>query len=349
MHDSKPVRRHSARAVTKRAGSRQPTGGVLALTTRNPVRERLRTISERLDLPHPVFVERLEEIMGAGSQHPVLLLDLGTCARDHGLEMLVQSWAAGSTAGEVVVLLPPINREAEFMAAMSLVAAARYAQTRVMTSSDFDRDEVWYNLKVATERSALAAELRAELLAVVGERGIRSESLVLQILDDAPRAMDIQAVARAVVTRGRVNVDTPRKTMWRALHASGQLPASWLLIVFRVLWYTKLNERGWSAGRIAEFLGFPSPRHLRLTVKRRFGMSMERLKDVRYADALAWAATLVVSPCAVGDAVEGVTARNLIGPLLEAPARREKASRDQSAPHCDRSGLSAGDKNHFLS
>lgn len=291
-------------------------GGILALTIRAPVRERIVAISLQLNLRRPAFVDRVGGVTSAGPHHAVLLLDLGSCAESDGLELLAQSWAAANLGTELVVLLPLINRDFELQTAMGLVAAARNAPTRVMTSSDFERDEVWHNLRVSSERSVLSAELRSEFLAAVGVRTIRARPVVLGILDGATATTGMQATARAAMPTARAKADTPRKTMWRVLHASGQMPASWLLVIFRVLWYTKLNEKGWSAGRISDFLGFPSPRHLRLTVKRRSGVSMEQLKIVRNADALAWAAALVTSDHATQQAMGGMAIRELIGPLL---------------------------------
>jgi hypothetical protein len=288
---------------------------MLVVTTRTAVRERLGAVSTRLGLPSPTFVGRVEEALESGIDSPVLLLDLGSCCKDESLEHVLRTWEAYRPGGEVVVFTPLIDREAELKAAVTLVRVLRLAETRVMTASDFYRDEVWRNLGELGQRSALESELRRELVAAVQELGrrIRAEPVVLQILHDAPRYADISAAASTALGRVRVRADTQRKALWKLLRRSGQMPASWLLLVFRVLWYVKLREKGWSTDQIAHFLSFPSARHLRMTLRRRFGVGVGELKRVRYDDVLRWAATLVTSEHAD---LARQSVRALVEPLL---------------------------------
>ena len=186
-----------------------------------------------------------------------------------------------------------------------------------MTSADFYRDEVWRNLGVMGARAALEAEVRSDFVAAVRRTGrpLRAEPAVLALLHDAGGG---ESVGPAAGTRKESrSPDSDRKAVWRFLRTSGQLPASWLLLVFRVLWYTKLRERQWSSSEIAHFLGFESPRHFRVSVKRRFGIRLGQLNALRYGQVLSWAAFSVTS----GLDAEGL--RTLVTPLLASDAMTE--------------------------
>jgi hypothetical protein len=199
-----------------------------------------------------------------------------------------------------VVFTPLVNREAELHAAVSLVAGLRTEVVRVLSASDFFRDESWRNLWRMRERAGLQAETRADLLAVISATGrpLAAATAVLGLLADAAREAasnteDRRFAASTAVTRER---ERQRKIIWQHLRRAGQLPPSWLLLVFRVVWYAKLREDGWSSQRIASFLGFRSPRHFRLSVSRRLGVGLRSLHNVSYASALAWAAEVITTP-----------------------------------------------------
>ena len=67
---------------------------------------------------------------------------------------------------------------------------------------------------------------------------------MLKLLHEAPQRPDTRAVAAAALVRVRANAAAERKALWRLLRRAGHLPASQLLLVFRVLWYVKLASRG---------------------------------------------------------------------------------------------------------
>jgi len=299
---------------------------------------RLSVVSAGLGLASPLFVARLEEALEVGADRAILFVDLSACASEVHAMSLLQTWDAFRPGSEIILFTPLIDRERELRIVAGVCRSARSAEVRVMTASDFYRDEVWRNLGEMRENAALEAEFRAEFLAAVRQTGrpLRAEPAVLMVLHDAPRAGEIIATAEMPLDQVRAAMDSDRKALWKFLRQSGQLPASWLLLIFRVLWYTKLRERGWSAGRIATFLGFDSPRQFRLTIKRRFGIALGQLKAIRYPDALVWAADLVTS-AHVRLARQPV--RALVGSLV-APSdkvvvpgitRVRQAARDRSA------------------
>jgi hypothetical protein len=275
-----------------------------------------------LGLPAPHFAAAVEEALGPAGDAPVLLLDLGSCCDDPSVAPVLRAWECFRPGSEVVILAPLLDRERELRATVTLVRELQRARARVMTTSDFYRDDVWRNLGQERQRATLEAELRSELLAAVRatRRPLRGEPLVWEILHEAPLQAAIHASADTLLADVRadaVSTASARKRRWRLLRQAGQLPASWLVLVFRVLWFAKLREQGWSAGEVARFLGFASPRELRLTVRRRFGVGVRTLKDVRYEDALRWAAGLLTTPEAK---LGRLTLRALVGPLVRQPA-----------------------------
>lgn len=252
-----------------------------------------------LSLPAPVFVDDVTEALERGIDRAVLLLDLGSCCRQEELVTLVRVWAAFHPSSEILLFTPLVDREAELHAAVSLVAGVRSAVVRVLSASDFFRDESWRNLWVMRERAALQAEIRTDLLAAIGATGrpLAAATAVLGLLAEAAagqrKTVPDAFAPNPDVARVRVR---QRKNVWQQLRRLGQLPPSWLLLVFRVLWYAKLREDGWSPTRIASFLGFTSSRHFRLTVSRRLGIGLRSLRTLSYESALAWAAKILTTP-----------------------------------------------------
>jgi hypothetical protein len=253
-----------------------------------------------LSLPAPVFVDEITDALELGIDRAVLLLDLGSCCRQDELVTLLRVWAAFHPSSEIVVFTPLVDREAELHSVVSLVAGLRAEVVRVLSASDFFRDESWRNIWMMRERASLQAEIRADLVAVISamRRPLAAATAVLGVLADAAPAYSKTTPgdafgASAAVTRAR---ERRRKSVWQHLRRAGQLPPSQLLLVFRVLWYAKLREDGWSSQRIASFLGFSSPRHFRLSVSRRLGIGLRSLRGLSYESALTWAARLLTTP-----------------------------------------------------
>jgi AraC-like DNA-binding protein len=286
---------------------------MLVVSTRPAVRERLKAVSAVLNLSAPKFIARIEDALGEDS--PLLILDLGSCCKDTELLPMIRIWETYRPGSELVLFTPLIDREAELTVAVSVVRETRFIDTRVMTTSDFYRDEVWRNLRDINARAALEVDLRAELVEAVSKlgTGVRAEALVIRLLHSTVCLPESHSPRRTEIGGARVIMEAERKRIWKRLRASRQLPASWLLAIFRLLWYTKLHERGWPTSRIAQHLGYPSARHFRVMMRRRLGLSIEQLNCVRYADAVRWAAGLLV---AEHPKRHRLTMRALVEPLL---------------------------------
>lgn len=289
---------------------------MIAVTTRPAVRERLEAVSAAVGLPRPGFSDSLYDALESGVDSPLLVLDLGSCCRDADLAHALRTWEVFRPGSEVVLFTPLIDQAAELRAAVTLAKATRFVETRVMTASEFYRDEVWRTLRHSGERASLQAEIRSELLSAVRRSGqqIRAEAVVLQILHSTAWVVGPRRTAAS--EHSAVNADKERKALWKLLRRARQIPASRLLLIFRVLWYAKLVERGWDAGRIARFLGFDSARQFRVMMKGRLGLSIEQLKRIRYDAALEWAAPLLARGA---DSVHSssLPMRALIQPLVE--------------------------------
>jgi hypothetical protein len=287
---------------------------MIAVTTRSTVRERLEAVSATVGLPRPCFSETLYDALESGVDSPLLLLDLGSCCRDADLAHALHTWEAFRPGSEVVLFTPLIDQAAELRAAVTLARATRFVETRVMTASEFNRDEIWHSLYQSGERAALQAEIRSELLTTLRRAGhqLRGEAVVLQILRDSSSLGEASGRAE----RLSVKTEKERKALWKLLRRARQIPASRLLLIFRVLWYAKLVERGWHAGRIAHFLGFGSARQFRVMMKGRLGLGIEQLKRIRYDAALEWAASLLAGG-ADSPQSPNLPMRAVIQPLVE--------------------------------
>jgi hypothetical protein len=291
---------------------------MLVVSTRPAVRERLKAVSEAFHSPAPTFVSRVEDALGEESS--LLILDLGGCCMDPDLVPIIRAWETYHPGSELVLFTPLIERDAELRAVVSVVRETRFVDTRVMTASDFYRDEVWRNLRGLEPAGLLDVDLRTELVraaAALG-RGIRAEALILQLLHSTAESTVMEAARRRGVRCAGLDLPNERRAIWKRLRASRQLPASWLLAIFRLLWYTKLRERGWSTTRIAQHLGYPSARRFRVMLRRRFGISIRELEGVRHADAIGWAAELLV---AEHRTLASLSMTGLIEPLLIAADR----------------------------
>src|SRR3954470_10963404 len=234
------------RVAEARSTSSDAAGGILAVSSRPAVRARIDAASTMLSLPAPVFVDEITDALELGIDRAVLLLDLGSCCRQDELVTLLRVWAAFHPGSEIVVFTPLVDREAELHSVVSLVAGLRAEVVRVLSASDFFRDESWRNIWMMGERASLQAEIRADLVAAVGATGrpLAAATAVLRVLADAAPAYSKTTTpgdafgASAAVTRAR---ERRRKSVWQHLRRAGQLPPSQLLLVFRVLWYAKLR------------------------------------------------------------------------------------------------------------
>lgn len=314
---------------------RPPTGtlDLIAVTRRPAVRLRIAAVSAQVGLPAPVFCDRVDEVIARSSEIAVIILDLASCCRDAGLPRLIWHWTRRWPDSELVLFAPLLDPDTELETTLTLLRAAGDAGLRVMTASDFYRDEVWQTVAAVRASAVLERELRAELLAAVAHTGrpMRAASDVLDLLAVAPR--HAMATARNAALRASLPVaaaqtadvraaDQPdRKVRWKQLRRAGQMPASCLLLMFRVLWYVKLRQIGWPTARVAEFLGFTSPREFRRSIRRRLGLGVRDLRRLCYTDALACAADLLVTAHERGSA----TMRAVAG-ALQRVSRTGRAS-----------------------
>lgn len=65
--------------------------GILAVTTRPAVRERIRAVSALLTLPPPHFVTRVEDTLEPRGDTALLVLDLGSCCTDRSLTPVIHA------------------------------------------------------------------------------------------------------------------------------------------------------------------------------------------------------------------------------------------------------------------
>lgn len=302
--------------------------GILGVTTRPAVRARISDVSGSLAIPRPLFVGNVLDTLERQLESAVLLLDLGSCCRETELLRLVHAWTTFHPESEIVLFTPLLDRESELRTTVLLVREVRLAEVRVLTASDFYRDEVWRNLWGMRERALLQVELRTELLGAIQAlgRSLPAAPIVLQILGATASVRGSQAASTAA-DAPRVQIDRERKTTWLHLRRSGQLPATWLEVVFQLLWHAKLRSRGWSGPRIAQFLGFESPRHFRMVLSRRVGIGIKDLRRLPYDDALAWAASVLTTP---KGRLDERSVRALIRPLLEGARRTTSAAEEHS-------------------
>jgi AcrR family transcriptional regulator len=262
---------------------------VLAITTRPTIRHRLAQIAAGVDIPTPTFYACATEMIESAAASPLLFVDLGSCYADPRLEEALRWWTVRNPQSELVFFVPLIEREAETRLVFRL---ASIGSGRVMTESDFGRLEVWQNVKDAHSLALLRREIREDFLRAVEQTGrqIRAEVIVLQILGFAPGIVDLAGTTAVALAEPPSSLDAARKAVWSQLRRQGQMPASWLLLMFRLVWYAMLSEKGWSTNRIARFMGFRTTRDFRRTMRRRCGISMSQLKQLDYQRVLEWAA-----------------------------------------------------------
>lgn len=298
---------------------------MLAVTRRPEIRARLVRVSADFGLPSPTFHCSVEEALAARGDAALIFLDLSCCCGERGLRHSVERWLRRSPGTELVLFVPLIDRECETHAMFDIAALG---VGRVMTASDFMRAEVWLTVQKAQHVAVLQKELLDDFRRAVEATGrpLRAPEIVQRIVVNVPTNA---ACLRMAAWDGEAgSAAAQRKALWKQLRTAGQMPASWLVLTFRVLWYAKLREAGLSTSRIATFLGFRTPRHLRMTLKRRFGVCMKELHQVRYDDALAWSAELCTRD---QSRVAGRAGAVLDHPPL--PVRNKPAPRrDRSAP-----------------
>ena len=293
--------------------------GIIALVTRPAVRVRLAAVSAELGLPKPWFITHLGEALESGVDRGSLFVDLADCSTEPDLLRVFPAWDAFRPGTEIILFAPLLDRAPELQAIASISQSVRSCEVRVITGADLYDDAVWHNLAELRVHAELEAEFRTEFLNAIRHTGraLRAEPAFLILLHDTRRsATNSNKIGSPNAAAS--NAETERKALWKFLTRSGQMPASWLVLVFRVLWYTKLRERRWSPSRIANFLGFSSSRQFRLTIKRRLGIGLEQLKAVPHSDALDWAVTLVTRSHV---RTVSTQVRDLVAPLLS--PRRE--------------------------
>lgn len=275
---------------------------MIAVTTQQGARERLRHVASTLGFPAPTFYARASELPVGAVPDTVLLLDLGCCAREPMLRSRIAGWAAAHPRASLILFVPLLDRDAEMHAMFDLTSLGA---TQVMTVSDFARIEVWRNIVTRQLLATRQAEIRRDFLERVAGRPIPAEAIVLHLLEQAPMISDVHSAAAAAMRYSGGQADAVRLAVWRELRRAGQLSATRLLLVFQLLWYRRLADLGWRPGTIAAFLGFRSARQLRLTLKRRLGVSMQEIKATTYAEALDWA----VASCRAGDVTKRTPAQ----------------------------------------
>lgn len=311
--DRRTVRVRSARGATPAAGRPATPGpsahggsasGMIAVTTRPAVRERVRAVAVLLRLGAPHFVTSVCDLRGANADADLLCLDLLACGQQYDIVRELRSWASSVPGRRIVAFAPLVDRERELRTALALARGVRGARVHVMTASDFFDDRLWRRIRVVGERARLEAAVRARLLAAVRATGrsMPSADLVLDVLRRVSSGAAPDESRRATLAvEAQSSAETMRKLQWRSLRAAGQLPASWLRLVFHVVWYVTLRDAGWPAVRIAAFLGIPSLRHFRRRVRRRLGVPFRDLRRLTWMAAFAWAGEVVTGGRPTGD------------------------------------------------
>lgn len=258
----------------------------------------------------------------------LIFLDLSCCCGEPGLRRSVERWLRRSPATELVLFVPLLDRECETHAMFDIAALG---VGRVMTASDFLRTEVWLTVQKAQHVAVLQKQLLDDFARAVEATGhqLRAAAIVQRIVVNIPT--NAACIRMAAWDSEPGSTAAQRKALWKELRRAGQMPASWLVLTFRVLWYAKLREAGLSTSGIANFLGFRTPRHLRMTLKRRFGVCMKELHQVRYNDALTWSAELCTRDHSRDAGRAGAVLAHPPLPVRNKPAPR----RNRSAPASD--------------
>ncbi|HEX2778175.1 MAG TPA: hypothetical protein VHM30_01675 [Gemmatimonadaceae bacterium] len=193
----------------------------------------------------------------------------------------------------MLLYVPLVDREAEMHAMFDL---ASLGAAHVMTASDVDRREVWATVLARQAQGPLQDEIRADFAQAVGAlaRPLPAAPLVLALLTETPSVTDVHATMAKALGHPDPKSEAARRCVWKRLRRAGQMPASRLLVLFRLLWYARLAAAGWVPGAIASFLGFRSPRQLRLTFRRRLELPIRQLHALTYDDLVRWTARACV-------------------------------------------------------
>jgi hypothetical protein len=109
----------------------------IAVTRRPAVRLRIAEVSAQFGLPPPIFRERVDDLLAAGNDVAVAILDLGCCCTDAGLPRLMGHWARGHPGTELVLFAPLLDHDSELEATLALLRAAGDAGLRILTAPDF--------------------------------------------------------------------------------------------------------------------------------------------------------------------------------------------------------------------
>lgn len=269
--------------------------GVVVVSTRPAVRERVRAAARALGLSAPSIIARAGHLPRMEGGEWLLCLDLADCCREPGLVAALRAWSARGPQRLLVIFAPLVDRERELRITAQLTRAIRRARVRVMTATDFFDDLAWRRLRAADERVRLLARVRTRLLAAARATGrsIAAQPLVLAQLRDVWCSRMRREERDVHDAHMRARAESHRKLRWRMLRRAGQMPESWLRCVLRVLWYLTLRDAGWSTRRIARSLGYGSERDLRRTVHRRLGIQFRELRRLPGAVGFAWAGGLL--------------------------------------------------------
>jgi hypothetical protein len=347
-----PPRQFSSRPVGPRAwpGSRglsvhpsrraeEAPRAFVVVTVRPTVKLRLRSVSAALGLVEPVCIARPEDALPVFHRGVGLVVDLVTTAREPALAQLVRDWERERPDCPLVLIAPLIDRETELKITVALLHAVERLKPTVLTVGDFLRDEPWHTLMAYAEHAALERALWEELRATAAASGraIRGEPAVREVLLAAsrpPRAgVHAMAAPFAVASSSTVRA---RKALSGRLRRAGQAPPSQLLLAFRVLWLAKLRARGWRTDRVADFLGYDSPREFRRAVRRRLGIGVRELARVPYRALVCWAADFLTASGGAGASMSAALGAPLAGRCGHDARPTSERSRGHDADPCAR-------------
>lgn len=294
---------------------------MLAVTTRSSVQERLKVVATLRGLGTPTFFAQASELPWNVTDQRVLFLDLSSCCREAHLETTVRGWATRHPGCQVILFVPLVDRECETRAMFSI---ACLGIGQVMTASDFVRADVWATITRQGRLSALQKELWDEFRCAVERTGrtLPAESVVKLFLANAPTSVNVNAISLAVAADLQLQSGVARKALWSQLKAAGQLSPSWLLLIFRVLWYRKLVALGWRERDIVAFLGLRATRQLRLMLKRRLGTSIRSVRELGYGTLIDWAAACTVDSAGFETRTPERLLASVFGNEVDAIARR---------------------------
>jgi hypothetical protein len=241
------------------------------------------------------FIATAPEALASDIRGPVFFLDLGPQTADTEITRFAQEWIEHHPGAAVVLFAPIADVDG---GSRPLSPASPLGWCRILPGGRAADDKVWEGAREMRERAALTWEVVTDFHQATTRWGhvLPALPLVLRLLAETPTLLDVYTAAAKALGHGLAAPAARRKAVWRCLYKEGQLPASRLVLVFRLLWYVKLRSFGWQPRQLAEFLGFSSARQLRLSLARRSNVTMRVLRALSYDRTLRWA----VETCALG-------------------------------------------------